>query len=85
MEGVFIEGNIQQCYGVLPENFNAFETFAVSYFCGQAFSVLIFRNSKFCFRFEDENKATLHICPSGVKADVHTFRNWPDTQTQKFH
>ena len=64
VKGAFIEGNIQQCYGILPENFDAFKTFAISYICGQAFSVLNFRKSKLCFRFTDELlQPTLRIFP----------------------
>ena len=48
MKGSFIEGNIQQCYGILPESFDVVKTFTVSYIGGQAFSVLSCRKSKFC-------------------------------------
>ena len=81
----FIEGNMQQCYGILPENFDVIKTFTVSYTCGQAFSVLSCRKSKFCFRFSDEHlQVTLLISPSKCQSR-YTFWNKPGTQTQKFH
>lgn len=38
---------------ILPENFDVVKTFTVSYICGQAFSVLSCKKSKFCFRSSD--------------------------------
>jgi len=49
VKGAFIEGNIQQCYGILPENFDVVKSFTVCYVGGQAFSVLSCRKSTFFF------------------------------------
>jgi len=69
---------------ILPKNFDVIKTFTVSYICGQAFSVLSCKKSKFCFRSSDW-ALTSYITHFSfqMSEQIHILK-LPRHKTQKF-
>jgi hypothetical protein len=72
VKGAFIEGNIQQCYGILHENFDAIKTFTVSYICWQLFRSWVIERVNFVSGFlMITYKLRYAFLLPNVRADTH--------------